>query len=98
MIDGNNNGNCVVIVKHGRPLDQSTARAQAANEHGRPLDQPAGQTGIGNRFDQPADLDVGQTRLRSTHEQVLRCVIRFCVNTHFGDSAGDKEAFITYYC
>jgi hypothetical protein len=58
------------------------------------------QTGLTDciyRSDRLADPEADQACLRPAHEQVLRCVTGSHVNTLFGDSAGDKEAFIGYY-
>jgi hypothetical protein len=48
-------------------------------------------------YNWPIDPEAGHARLQIAHEQVLRCVTRSRINTLFGDSAGDKEAFIGYY-
>jgi hypothetical protein len=50
-----------------------------------------------DRYNRVADLEVSQALLWSTHEKVLWCVTRSHVNTLFGDSVVEKEAFIGYY-
>jgi hypothetical protein len=56
-----------------------------------------GLTGCIYRSDSLADPEPGQACLCPAHEQVLRCVIGSHINTLFGDSTWDKEAFIGYY-
>jgi hypothetical protein len=56
-----------------------------------------GLIGFLYRSDWPADPEADEARLRPAHEQVFQCVTGSRINILFGDSAGDKEAFIGYY-